>query len=67
MSIRYEREPAFCTHLNREVIQLIEFSTPADLAPDADLEWVRGPVECLNRKTCKETCPGEAEVLRPLS
>ncbi len=67
MSIRYEREPVFCTHLSLEKVQLVEYTTPADLAPDGDLAWVRGATECLDRKRCGDNCPGEAEVLRPLT
>ena len=65
MSIRYEREQMFCTHLRQPVVQLVEYSTPPGLSSDAELEWVRGAVECLQRKTCKDTCPGEAVVLQP--
>lgn len=67
MSIRYEREPVYCTHLQQQVVQLVEYATPPDLTGEDELEWVRGPVECLQRKTCKEACPGESAVLRSLS
>ena len=67
MSIRYEREPVFCTHLRREVVQLIEFSTPPGQSLDGELEWIRGSVECLERKNCKDACPGEEKVLQPVS
>ncbi len=66
MSIRFERKPAMCTHINREVTLLIEFSTPDGLEDTADLIWEQKGIECLLRKSCKEKCPGEDKVISSL-
>ena len=64
MSIRFEREQMFCTHINKEVTQLVTYSTPADLAADDDLAWEKSATECLRRKSCKDACPGEQTALQ---
>ena len=67
MSIRFERVPRKCTHLNKKVTLLVTWSTPKNLPPDAELVWERSAQECLERKTCGDACPGEAEVLVELA
>lgn len=64
MSIRFEREPMFCSHLKKDVIRLVEYSTPSDLAHDDELQWIKGSTECLKRKNCGTACPGEDSVLQ---
>lgn len=63
MSIRFERKPMFCTHLQKEVVELIEYSTPKSQVDDQELTWIKNKTECLQRKNCQSTCPGEKTVL----
>ena len=66
MSIRFEREPRFCTKVQKQVQLLVQYTTPPDQLPDAELSWERGTTECLERKQCGANCPGEDQVLQPV-
>jgi hypothetical protein len=65
MSIRFERQPRFCTHLKKDVLLLVEFTAPAGSDSD-ELTWEQTNTECLERRSCAEDCPGEESVLQKL-
>ncbi|MBN2804166.1 MAG: hypothetical protein JXR91_13815 [Deltaproteobacteria bacterium] len=66
MSLRFEKKNYFCTHTNKNITLFITYKTPDNLPPDAELTFVKTDEECLERKNCKDNCPGESTVLKEI-